>query len=834
MFLNLITQRAFSSTSIVSLPKQVLLRKFVEHKRYISALSKIRNIGIVAHIDAGKTTTTERLLYYSGKINRMGDVDTGDTTTDFLPQERSRGITIQSAAISFPWGDNCEINLIDTPGHADFCFEVMRTLKVLDGCVTILDGVAGVESQTEKVWKLGRFLPKICFVNKMDRIGANFNNSVKNIAIKLHTRPIIINFPVFEPSENGLNEPKLIGVVDIINQVFLRWNTSIRDTTRNNIKVIPIECGSPYFEDMIKCRESLVDTLTEFDENLLSEYIDVADGDCLKLSAQSLNKSIRLSTLNLKVTPVLCGSSFKKIGVQPLLDAIKDYLPSPLEARVPDLKDTSRLNKMIPFKVDSRKGLIINNDANLCMSLVFKIITDTIRGTMYFVRVYSGVLRNGSTVYNSTNGQKIRIGKLVKMNADKTQEIDHLSIGEIGVLTGSTIGDSIVTGDTLISHSSKKDGIKALKAKDELGLQIYPIAIPPPVYSVVVEPQTLGNRDHMEKCLKQLVTEDPSLQLSKDSETGQIILSGMGELHLEIASDRLINGMGAKVCLGKLSVSYKESLKIETPWVSVSPQLESQGYHFSLKIEPLNDNSEFDLQNGNKNELLISLRNDNNFLILEKNKEFDLDSNEWKPILPFESIVSSIISSSLVGLQRGGKIANLPLFGCVVRVKNDWNIPLDVEKPTEILNIIRSLIREAVEKLPEEQFSLLEPIMDLTLTVSSSDIGKVSQDLTCARDADILSIEDSFSSGDIVEDILEFSNYINTMHFPKSDLSMTSDSIYQNTNIKVIRAEVPLQNMLSYNRILRSLTQGRGEFNMEYKCMKEVNQNRLINLLKDM
>ncbi|KAK5780723.1 mitochondrial elongation factor MEF2 PWA37_003374 [Arxiozyma heterogenica] len=831
-----VTERILGSVSKASLYKQPIWRKSIEQKRYVSALSKIRNIGIVAHIDAGKTTTTERLLYYSGKINRMGDVDTGDTTTDFLPQERSRGITIQSAAISFPWGDNCAINLIDTPGHADFCFEVMRTLKVLDGCVTILDGVAGVESQTEKVWKLSHFLPKICFINKMDRMGANFNNSVKSIAIKLHTRPIIINFPVFNLSENGFNEPDLVGVIDVVNQVLLQWDSSIEDTTRDNIKVIPIKANSPYFDDMIKCRESLVETLTEFDEDLLSEYIDMVDGDCSKLSSQSLNKSIRLSTLNLKVSPVLCGSSFKKIGVQPLLDAIRDYLPSPLEARVPDLKDTSYLNKVVPVNVDSKNGLIINNDNNLCMALAFKIITDPIRGTMYFVRVYSGVLRNGSAVYNSSNGQKIRIGKLVKMNADKTQEINYLSAGEIGVLTGSSIGDAIATGDTLVSHSSKKDGLKVLKAKNELGLQVYPITIPPPVFSVVVEPQTLGNKDHMEYCLKQLITEDPSLQLSKDNETGQTILSGMGELHLEIASDRLINGMGAKVHLGKLSVSYKESLKTATPWVSTSPQLESQGYHFTVRIEPLLDNTIIGSRSKdqNKNGLSIPLKNDNNFILMEKNKNFDPDLNDWKPILTFESIVNSIVSSALVELQRGGKVACLPLFGCIVRVKDDWKVPLDVEKPIEILHIIRSLIQEAIKILPGEQFNVLEPIMNLTLTVNASDIGRVSQDLTSARNANILSIEDSSNSGDIMKDLLEFSNYADAIYFPKSELSMISKDTYQNTNTKVIKAEVPLQNMLSYNRILRSLTQGRAEFSMEYNRMKEVNQNSLTNVLKDM
>lgn len=813
--------------------ERVVLNGKNQQLRWNSALSKIRNIGIVAHIDAGKTTTTERLLYYSGKITRMGDVDTGDTITDFLPQERSRGITIQSAAISFLWGNNCQINLIDTPGHADFCFEVMRTLKILDGCVSILDGVAGVESQTEKVWKLSHFLPKICFVNKMDRMGANFNNTVKSIATKLHTRPILINFPVFEKSENNFNEPKLIGVVDIVNQVFLKWDNPVEKVSRENIKVTPIDPESPHYQDMVKCRESLVDTLTEFDEALLSEYIDVADGDCLKISSQMLNNSIRTSTLNRNVTPVLSGSSFNNVGVEPLLDAIRNYLPSPLEARIPDLKDNSNPTKEVPAKVDPKVGLIINNDKNLCMALAFKIITDPIRGTMIFIRVYSGVMRNGSTIYNSTNGEKLRIGKLVKMNADKPQEIDHLSTGEIGVLTGSSISENITTGDTLISHSAKKDGLKTLKGKNELSLQIDPIIIPPPVFSVVLEPQTLGNKDHMDTCLNRLVTEDPSLQLSKDNETGQTILSGMGELHLEIASDKLINDMGAKVHLGKINVFYKEALEDATMWEQTTPEVESKGYHFNIRVEPLNENNLKNHQNGKGKDLIIPLRNDNNFVIMEPNENFDPNSPDWKPVLSFESIVNAITSSSLVGLQRGGKISNLPLFGCAIRVKGDWNIPLDAEKPTEVLNITRSLIQDALKKLSKDQYNVLEPIMDLNVTVNTSDMGKVSQDLTSARNANILSIEDSSTTSEAINDVIEFSNYADNMHLPKSDLSTSSNNISRGTNIKVIKAEVPLQNMIAYNRTLRSLTQGRGEFHMEYNSMKKINQNRLSDILKE-
>lgn len=831
MLLRCLSRAHFSNPQLGTsiLPNKVLIR-------WKSSLATIRNIGIIAHIDAGKTTTTERLLYYSGKITRMGDVDSGDTITDFLPQERERGITIQSAAISFPWGDDCNINLIDTPGHADFCFEVIRTLKILDGCVTILDGVAGVEAQTEKVWKLSHFLPKICFVNKMDRIGANFNNSVKNIAIKLHTRPIIINFPIFDfISSSKQDDPKIIGVVDIINQTVLKWEKSTT-SDRNDITVQPIDPTSPYFQDFIKCRESLIDTLTEFDEDLLSEYIDKADGDCLKITQQRLNQSIRSATISRKVTPVLAGSAFKNVGVQPVLDAIRDYLPSPIEARIPDLLNNNNNKSHVPAKIDSKMGLIINNNKDISMALAFKVITDPIRGIMVFVRVYSGTLRNGYTVYNSTRGTKpFRIGKLVKMDADQPVEVDHLSLGEIGVLLGASISDNITTGETIISHSCKRDGIKSLKNKNNgLAIQINPIKIPPPVFSVVIEPQTLGNTDHMEACLQTLITEDPSLHLSKDNETGQTILSGMGELHLEIASDKLINDMDAKINLGKITVSYKESLDQATAWEGTDPSLQPRGFHFTVRVEPLQENQ---VLSPKDDEYIIPLRNDNNYVIIEKNSEFDPSLEEWKPVLPFESIVNAIISSSLVILQRGGKINNLPLFGCVVRIKGDWRIPLDIDKPTEILNIVRSLIQNSLRKSPKENYILLEPIMDLDVTLDTKDIGKVSQDLTSARNATILSIEDADMSNDSMREALEFTQYAETLYLPKCESTTTNSGINtdsnQHSSIKIIKAEVPLQNMIAYNRTFRSLTQGRGDFYMEYNSMKKMNQTRMNDILKD-
>lgn len=429
--------------------------------RYLSTarspLSKVRNIGIIAHIDAGKTTTTERMLYYAGISKHIGDVDTGDTITDFLEQERSRGITIQSAAISFPWRNTFAINLIDTPGHIDFTFEVIRALKVIDSCVVILDAVAGVEAQTEKVWKQSKSKPKICFINKMDRMGASFNHTVNDLINKFMrgttTKPVLVNIPYYRKQPTS-NDYVFQGVIDVVNGKRLTWNPENPD------EIIVDELDGTSLEQCNRCRESMIETLTEYDEDLVQHFLEEAEGDYSKVSAQFLNASIRKLTMKNMIVPVLCGASFKNIGVQPLLDAIVNYLPSPIEAELPELND-----KTVPMKYDPKVGCLVNNNKNLCIALAFKVITDPIRGKQIFIRIYSGTLNSGNTVYNSTTGEKFKLGKLLIPHAGTSQPVNILTAGQIGLLTGSTVENNISTGDTLITHSSKKDGLKSLDKK---------------------------------------------------------------------------------------------------------------------------------------------------------------------------------------------------------------------------------------------------------------------------------------------------------------------------------------------------------------------------------
>jgi len=796
------------------------VRVLLQFLRRNITLEKIRNIGIIAHIDAGKTTTTERMLYYAGKTNRIGNVDHGDTITDFLPQERSRGITIQSAAISFDWRNRGKINLIDTPGHADFSFEVIRALKVLDGCVTIFDAVAGVEAQTEKVWKMSQKIPKICFINKMDREGAGFSRTVKEIIMKLNTRVALVNIPYFS-LDPQTKEQTFEGVIDVINKKLIKWNMDDPDSV-NVVDIDPIK-DSTLYNQLFKARESLIETLSEFDDNLVEIFLEDANGDYLELSSSVINKTLRNLTLNNDIAPILCGASFKNIGVQPLLDAVVDYLPSPIETRLPDIN-----KKDYVMKFDHSKGLMINNNGSMSVSLAFKVITDPIRGLMVFVRVYSGTLKNGYNVFNTTTKRPFKIGKLVRMNADVPEEINHLNTGEIGVLTGSSINGNVSTGDTIISHSIKKDGLKSFKKNEELTLKINPIDVPEPVFTVTVEPKSLGNKDSMEKALKRLVIEDPSLRVTVDEETGQTLLSGMGELHLEIAGDKLVNTLGAQVELGKVTVSYKEIINETT---SVEDYSDEIGYKFSISLEPL-DSSVNDISNKSNNETWYPLGSDNNYLIMEKSHKYDLE-REWLLQLTYDSIVNSIISSSIVAFQKGGKISNFPLHSCAVRVNGNWEVPLDVEKPNEILVITRNMITKSLNKLATSQYSMLQPIMSLNVDVKPSDMGVVVRDLTSDHDAVILSIDDRDST-EKSEDNLFFNKIAEKQYVPDDVTLNLMKTSNVNESSKHVKAEAPLRKMISYNKKLRSLTQGRGDFQMYFEKMERVTPDHLKEIVDDL
>lgn len=486
-----------------------------------SDLSKIRNIGITAHIDAGKTTTTERILYYTGVSHKIGEVHEGNTTTDYMAQERERGITITSAAVTCEWNKH-RINIIDTPGHIDFNIEVNRSLRVLDGAVFIIEGVAGVQPQSETNWRLAdRYnVPRIIFINKLDRTGANFEYAFSTLKDKLDIVAIPLQLPI------GAEE-NLKGVIDLVNMNAIIWEGDDLGA-KYNIVEIPAEL----MEKAEEARQNLLDTVLAVDDAAMEEYFDKGD-----VSVEVLKKCIKKGTISGEFRPVLCGSSFKNKGVQPLLDAIVDYLPAP------DDVEGIRIAPPEDEEVDENKLPIIPVDPNgKFAGLAFKIINDKY-GSLTFVRVYRGILRSGDTVLNTTHGHKERIGRIFQMHADKRIEIKEVHAGDIAAFVG--LKDT-KTGDTLADPA------------DPVVLER--MQFPVPVIDISVEPKTKEAVEKMTLALQKLAAEDPSLQLKTDQETGQTILSGMGELHLDIIIDRLRREYGVDANIGAPQVAYRETI----------------------------------------------------------------------------------------------------------------------------------------------------------------------------------------------------------------------------------------------------------------------------------
>ncbi|CAI5757306.1 unnamed protein product [Candida verbasci] len=775
-------------------------------------LPKTRNIGIIAHIDAGKTTTTERMIYYSGKTNRMGNVDEGDTVTDYLPSERERGITIQLAAITLPWNQH-KINIIDTPGHADFTFEVIRSLRVLDGVVTILDGVAGVEAQTEKVWKQAKNLnlPKIAYINKMDRLGAGFSRTVEEIIQKLETRVVLCNLPYFEVSKE--NDLEFKGVIDVIHKKLLKWKTE--DKFGKEIDVFEIDENHESFEPLCKSRESMVETLGEYDESIIDSFLE-NDEDYLKIPSQLLDKVIRKATIDNYVTPVFCGSSFRNIGVQPLMDAITKYLPSPLETDIPEIKN--KKSKQVVSKFDQQKGLIVDNNSNLTLSLAFKVMTHATRGPMTFVRVYSGKLNSNSNLINLRTGKKILIKKLLIMHGDNPEEVKSISAGNIGVIPGYEF--DFQTGDTLISSAVGKQPVNG-------DYQLLPIEVPPPLFNSSLQPHTAGDEAHMKKCVDQLVREDPSLKVFVDEEMGQTILSGMGELHLEIVRDRLVRDMKAKCTLKDVVVSYKETFTSKKG--IEEGKFANEGVEVSVTMEPIENAKDFTGENA------TIIEEDNNVIIIdEPSSEIKeaIEQRRWKCPNSIEEIKEAIINGCLASLQMGGPVLGFALHSVLIRV-NYWNLPIE-ENKDQISNFLNAS-RQAVQfiKQDESDFGILEPIMKTKVYVDSNDLGEVSHDLTQRCSALILGVEDESMNN------IETFNWANEesekIYLPPDyTLKNTQSSNFNIINRKLIIAETPLKEMIGYLSKLRSLTQGRSTFDMTFIGMRRVVGNRLDTIIKNM
>jgi elongation factor G len=509
-------------------------------------LQLIRNIGIIAHIDAGKTTTTERILYYTGRIHRMGNVDDGTTVTDWMEQERERGVTITAAAITCVWRDH-QINIIDTPGHVDFTAEVERSLRVLDGGVVVFDAMAGVEPQSETVWRQAdRYgVPRICFINKMDRIGADFWQAVQTIRERLQARPLAVQIPI------GV-EDSFQGAIDLIAGHALFYE----DELGANPEIRPVP--SEYEQEFVSRREKLVERIAETDDNLTMKYLNEEE-----ISPAELRTALRQATLTGEVTPVFCGSALRKKGVQPLLDAIVDYLPSPLD--VPPVVGVDPRNgeaKTKPAKDDEPFA-----------ALVFKIVTDPYAGRLAYLRMYTGRLRVGTRVLNATRDRKERVGRLLRMHANRREDVEEVYAGDIAAMIGPK---QAFTGDTLCPTNAP--------------VVLEPMRFPEPVISVAIEAKTLADQDRLMDALKALGEEDPTFRVRTDEETGQVLISGMGEFHLEILVERMLREFNVAANVGRPQVAYRETISRSVQVVGVFSRQTGGRILFgevSLQLEPL-------------------------------------------------------------------------------------------------------------------------------------------------------------------------------------------------------------------------------------------------------
>jgi elongation factor G len=619
----------------------------------------MRNIGIAAHIDAGKTTTTERILYYTGRTHKLGEVHEGTATMDWMEQEQERGITITSAATTCEWRDT-QINIIDTPGHVDFTAEVERSLRVLDGAVAVFDAVAGVQPQSETVWRQADKynVPRICFINKMDRVGADFYHSMDTIVDRLKCRPVAIQLPIGA-------EDQFKGVVDLVEMKAVVW----RDETlgaQYDVTEIPADL----VERAKEYREKMIEAISEFDDKLFEKFIE-GHG----VTNEEIRAGIRKATIALKIFPVICGTAFKNKGVQTMLDAIVDYLPSPLD--VPPIEGTD---------VDDTEKVLIRHasDKEPFSALVFKIMTDPYVGQLAFFRVYSGTLKSGESVYNVAKRRSERIGRLLRMHANKREEIQEIVAGDICAAVGLK---TVSTGDTICDA--------------EHPIVLESIDFPTPVIQLAVEPKTKADQEKLGIAIQKLAQEDPTFQVNTDPETGQTILSGMGELHLEIIVDRMMREFGVGANVGKPQVAYRETIR---------KSAEAEGRHVKqsggrgqygvvkIKAEPLPTGGGFEFVNDIYGGTIP--------------KEF---------IKPIEMGVKEAL--------EGGILAGFPMSD--VKVTLFDGSYHDVDSSEMAFKIAGSLaIKEAARKA---KAVLLEPIMAVEVVVPEQYMGDVIGDLNSRR-----------------------------------------------------------------------------------------------------
>lgn len=672
-------------------------------------LQKIRNIGIMAHIDAGKTTTTERILYYTGITYKMGNVDEGSTEMDWMDQERERGITITSAATTCYWRDH-RINIIDTPGHVDFTAEVERCLRILDGAITVVCGVSGVQPQTETVWRQGdRYhVPRIVFINKMDRIGADFFLSAESIEKKLHAKTALVQIPLGKESE-------FRGVVDLIKMRAIIYDTDELGATYRD-DVIPEDAR----ELALEYRGKLLEVVAEEDEDLMEIYLESGD-----LSETELRRGIRKGTLSLALIPVLCGSAFKNKGVQPLLDAVLDYLPAPVD--VPAIEGIS-------VKTNQREKREASEKEPLA-ALAFKVWNDPFLGQLTFIRVYSGKLQAGSYVYNANKDYRERVSRLLHVHANKWEDIPQVYTGDIAAAVGFK---KTGTGDTLCEE---KESIILEKME-----------FPEPVIYVAIEPKTKADQDKLSSTLHKLALEDPTFKIHIDSDTGQTIISGMGELHLEIIIERMLREFKVQANVGKPQVAYKETIRKksngEAKFIRQTGGRGQYG-HVKLSVEPVPKGSGFKFENA-----LVG------------------------GVIPKEFIPA--VREGITQAMETGILAGYPMVDVKATLLDGSFHEVD---SSDIAFKIASVM--AFQNAAKQAGAiLLEPMMQVEIIVPDEYMGEVIGDVNARR-------------GRI-------------------------ENLRSKSGVQIIMSKIPLAEMFGYATSLRSMTQGRGTFTMEFKEYNEV------------
>lgn len=682
------------------------------------SLETIRNIGVIAHIDAGKTTTTERILYYTGRTHRLGNVDEGTTVTDWMEQERERGITITSAAVTCFW-KGYQINIVDTPGHIDFTAEVQRSLRVLDGGVVVFDGMAGVEPQSETVWRQAQAfgVPLITFINKMDKLGADFAHAVQTIRDRLHGNPVPIQWPIGA-------EADFRGVIDLIEWQAILWGDELGQTLEKTPvpEALKVEAAV--------AREAMLEAVVETDDALMIQYLEGED-----IAPEALRQALRKATIAGTLQPVLCGSALRNKGVQPLLDAIIEFLPSPLD--IPPVMGEHLKKQQIEACPADPEGPLA--------ALVFKIATDAYAGRLAYFRVYSGKITRGNVYLNTTKNVRERIPKILRMFADHREEVEELGAGDIGATVGLK---QTFTGDT----------ISAMHAP----VILENIRFPEPVIWVAVEPKTVADQDRLNEALQRLAEEDPTFQVRIDEGTGQTIIAGMGELHLEILVDRMLREFRVRANVGKPRVAYREAIRETSRTDATFDRMmagKPQYARVVLEVSPAEVGQESRFEN-------------------------TLRPQDLPP-----QFVEAVRAGALESLDSGF-LAGYPLIGVLVRL---LEAELDVNISTEMAfkAVSAQAFRQAVETAAPV---LLEPVMDVEVVMPEGFVGEVLGDLN-ARNSEIQLME------------------------------------ARPGGAQAIRAYTPLVKMFGYATDLRSMTQGRGTFTMEFHHYAPVDSRQMEAIL---